>query len=289
MNSWKRNTYTRSRMPIRNLSSGRQTFGRPRNSQISFFTNKKTIIATSIIILFLVIVAIGSREKTDLEEGTSLNSLVQESMVRSGLPTVTVRIIDSTVVLDGIVETEELKEAATRVAQAQPGVISVENMLRVPVPIEQSTTTTIVDLPATQADLLLQTRLSAAGAYPPIQFESGGDLITLGSVPTLERLAYFLANEPEIRVQILGHTDSDEKCPGDNLTLSQKRAEAVRTQLLAREVQAERLIATGMGHSDPIADNISKSGKAANRRIEFLLITDGQEGITPPSAEIENC
>ena len=41
-----------------------------------------------------------------------------------------------------------------------------------------------------------------------------------------------------------------------------------------------------MGHTDPIADNLSKSGKAANRRIEFLLITEGQEGIPlPPQPE----
>jgi hypothetical protein len=44
-----------------------------------------------------------------------------------------------------------------------------------------------------------------------------------------------------------------------------------------------------MGHTDPIADNLSKSGKAANRRIEFLLITEGQEGIpSPPQTETVN-
>ena len=211
-------------------------------------------------------------------------------MVRSGLPSVEIQIIDSTVVLEGTVATQELKEAATRVAQAQPGVISVENLLKVPEPINQVTTTTTPNLPANQSDLLLQTRLSAAGASSGIQFESGGDVLTLESIPTLERLAYFLSNEKVITVQILGHTDSDEKCPGDNLILSQRRAEAVRAQLLARGVEAERLISTGMGHTDPIADNLSKAGKAANRRIEFLLITEGQEGIPPPQPEtIDAC
>ena len=160
-------------------------------------------------------------------------------MVRSGLPSVEIQIINSTAVLKGIVATQELKEAATRVAQAQAGVISVENMLEVPVIVDQVTTTTTPHLPASQTDLLLQTRLSAAGASSGIQFESGGDVLTLESIPTLERLAYFLSNEKEIRVQILGHTDSDEKCPGDNLILSQRRAEAVRAQLLARGIEAE--------------------------------------------------
>ena len=204
-------------------------------------------------------------------------------MVRSGLPSVQIKIIDSTVVLEGTIATQELKEAATRVAQAQVGVISVENMLEVPVIVNQVTTTTAPNLPASQKDLLLQTRLSAAGASSGIQFESGGDVLTLESIPTLERLAYFLNNEKEINVQILGHTDSDEKCPGDNLILSQRRAEAVRAQLLARGIEAERLISTGMGHTDPIADSLSKAGKAANRRIEFLLITEEQNEIPPPA------
>ena len=71
----------------------------------------------------------------------------------------------------------------------------------------------------------------------------------------------------------------------------QKRAEEVRTQLLARGADAERLTATGMGHTDPIADNLTQSGKAANRRIEFLLATEGQTGIlAPPQPEATgNC
>ena len=280
----------RSRVPITPLTSSRQSLGRPGNGFPSSLFTKRNVVIAVIVFSFLIIIAIGqSSDSEQTEEDLGLAATVQESMIRSGLPTVEIQIIDSTVVLEGIVKTQELKEAATRVAQAQPGVISIENLLKVPEPRNQVTTTTTPDLPANQTDLLLQTRLSAAGASSGIQFESGGDILTLESLPTLERLAYFLSNEKEIRVQILGHTDSDEKCPGDNLILSQRRAEAVRAQLLARGVEAERLTSTGMGHTDPIADNLSKSGKAANRRIEFLLITEGQEGIpSPPQSEAAN-
>ena len=274
----------RSGMPINPLGSGRQPFGKPRNSFLSSLLTKRNILIALIVFSFLIIVAIGQRNDSEQkDEELGLTASVQESMIRAGLLKVEIQVIDSTVVIDGIVENQELKEAATRVAQAQPGVISVQNMLKVPVPKTQATTTTVPDLPANQEDLLLQTRLSAAGASSGIQFESGGDVLPLESIPTLERLAFFLSNEKEIKVQILGHTDSDEKCPGDNLVLSQRRAEAVRAQLLARGIEAERLIATGMGHTDPIADNISKSGKAANRRIEFLLITKDQQGIPAPA------
>ena len=284
MTNWRSNTGIRSGVPITPLGSGRQSFGKPGNGFPSSLFTKRNVLIALIVFSFLIIFAIGrssNSEKIEKEQG--LAATVQESMVRSGLPSVQIKIIDSTVVLEGTIATQELKEAATRVAQAQTGVISVENMLEVPVIVNQVTTTTTPNLPASQKDLLLQTRLSAAGASSGIQFESGGDVLTLESIPTLERLAYFLNNEKEINVQILGHTDSDEKCPGDNLILSQRRAEAVRAQLLARGIEAERLISTGMGHTDPIADNLSKAGKAANRRIEFLLITEEQNEIPPPA------
>ena len=235
----------RSRVPITPLTSSRQSLGRPGNGFPSSLFTKRNVVIAVIVFSFLIIIAIGqSSDSEQTEEDLGLAATVQESMIRSGLPTVEIQMIDSTVVLEGVVKTQELKEAATRVAQAQPGVISVENLLKVPEPRNQVTTTTTPDLPANQTDLLLQTRLSAAGASSGIQFESGGDILTLESLPTLERLAYFLSNEKEIRVQILGHTDSDEKCPGDNLILSQRRAEAVRAQLLARGVEAERLTST---------------------------------------------
>tara|TARA_B100000579_G_scaffold373265_1_gene336826 strand:+ start:478 stop:1356 length:879 start_codon:yes stop_codon:yes gene_type:complete len=284
MTNWRSNTGIRSGVPITPLGSGRQSFGKPGNGFPSSLFTKRNVLIALIVFSFLIIFAIGRSSNSEkIEEEQGLAATVQESMVRSGLPSVQIKIIDSTVVLEGTIATQELKEAATRVAQAQVGVISVENMLEVPVIVNQVTTTTAPNLPASQKDLLLQTRLSAAGASSGIQFESGGDVLTLESIPTLERLAYFLNNEKEINVQILGHTDSDEKCPGDNLILSQRRAEAVRAQLLARGIEAERLISTGMGHTDPIADNLSKAGKAANRRIEFLLITEEQNEIPPPA------
>ena len=284
MTNWRSNTGIRSGVPITPLGSGRQSFGKPGNGFPSSLFTKRNVLIALIVFSFLIIFAIGRSSNSEkIEEEQGLAATVQESMVRSGLPSVQIKIIDSTVVLEGTIATQELKEAATRVAQAQVGVISVENMLEVPVIVNQVTTTTAPNLPASQKDLLLQTRLSAAGASSGIQFESGGDVLTLESIPTLERLAYFLNNEKEINVQILGHTDSAEKCPGDNLILSQRRAEAVRAQLLARGIEAERLISTGMGHTDPIADNLSKAGKAANRRIEFLLITEEQNEIPPPA------
>jgi len=246
---------------------------------------RSTWIATALVVAVFLVIAMGSSGPT--EDGATEQDLlatVQGSMVQAGLPTVKVRVVDWTVILEGRVATAELKEAAERVAFAQADVISVQNRLYVPPPVVDSVvTTTAPDLPAALADLVLQSRLSAMAAHQPIQFQSGGDRITLESIPTLDRLAAFLAFEPAIRVQIIGHTDSDEKVPGDNLRLSAIRAEAVRTQLLARGVEPDRLVTLGLGHTDPIADNITKAGKAANRRIEFLLLREGEVGLPAPA------
>ena len=264
---------------------GRRSSRARRSTPLDLFGGRSTWIALVVLVLIFVVIALGSSGPA--EDGATEQDLlatVQGSMVQAGLPTVKVRVVDWMVILEGRVATSELKEAAERVAFAQADVISVQNRLYVPPPVVDTvTTTTVPDLPAALADLVLQSRLSTVAAHPSIQFESGGDRITLESVPTLDRLADFLLFEPAIRVQIIGHTDSDEKVPGDNLLLSAIRAEAVRTQLLARGVEPERLVTLGMGHTDPIADNITKTGKAANRRIEFLLLREGEVGLPAPA------
>ena len=73
---------------------------------------------------------------------------------------------------------------------------------------------------------------------------------------------------PDIDIFVVGHTDS----MGDknyNIGLGKKRAEAVVGYLVLKGVDAERLTAVGLGFSQPIADNSSDEGRAANRRIEF--------------------
>lgn len=68
--------------------------------------------------------------------------------------------------------------------------------------------------------------------------------------------------------EIAGYTD-DVGNTEANMKLSQSRANAVRTYLIAKGVAADRLRAVGHGAADPIADNTSPEGRAKNRRIEF--------------------
>ena len=271
-------------------------FGGPRRSAPNrrssglreLIQERRGIVIIAVIVIFFIIAAVGASNRPDSEEGQqSLLSEVQSAMVQAGLPTVEVRVIDWNVILEGQVPSSDLKEAAGRVAQAQSGVVNVDNRLVVPASaIIEIETETVPELPAALSDLLLQARLSEAAARAPIEFESGGDRITEDSATTLDQIASFLSTNVTVRVQIVGHTDSD----GDevaNLNLSTLRAEAVRSQLVARGIDPERLLTLGYGEYDPVADNITQEGKKRNRRIEFLVLPEGNDGIEPPTTTTE--
>ena len=91
----------------------------------------------------------------------------------------------------------------------------------------------------------------------------------------LNDVAATLKEYPSTAVDIVGHASADG--PDDyNMQLSQKRAESVRSYLVSQSVNSVRLYAVGMGETQPIADNATAEGRAANRRVEIMLtpITD---------------
>jgi outer membrane protein OmpA-like peptidoglycan-associated protein len=101
-----------------------------------------------------------------------------------------------------------------------------------------------------------------------IFFEVDKDKLLVASLNELDELATILQRYPEANLTIGGHTDSD----GDdayNMTLSQKRTDAVRNFLISKGITEMRLTATGYGESMPIADNTTAMGKAKNRRVEL--------------------
>jgi len=83
-----------------------------------------------------------------------------------------------------------------------------------------------------------------------------------------------LLEEADITAEIAGHTDS-RGADSYNQTLSEARANSVRTYLMSRGVAAARLTARGYGESEPIDTNGTVAGRAANRRVEFRVQTGG--------------
>ncbi|MBU0486720.1 MAG: OmpA family protein [Bacteroidetes bacterium] len=86
----------------------------------------------------------------------------------------------------------------------------------------------------------------------------------------LDRLVEIMKKYPSMEIVIEGHTDSDG---GDeyNLNLSKARAKAVATYIIAKKINASRIISSGYGESKPIATNDTPEGRALNRRVEFTI------------------
>jgi OmpA-OmpF porin, OOP family len=113
-----------------------------------------------------------------------------------------------------------------------------------------------------------------------VYFDTAKATIQARSFKMLDQVAKVLKEHPELeRVVIEGHTDNAGK-PEANLKLSQRRAEAVRTYLIKKGVEPQRLEAQGFGQERPIADNKTAKGRATNRRVEF--ITTPSEGSQQP-------
>jgi len=104
-----------------------------------------------------------------------------------------------------------------------------------------------------------------------ITFAPGSATIDPSAGKTLDRIAEILKKCEDVKMEIAGHTDSQGR-EEMNLNLSQARAEAVLTALMARRILTSGLVARGYGETRPIADNKTEEGREANRRIEFTLI-----------------
>jgi OmpA-OmpF porin, OOP family len=123
-------------------------------------------------------------------------------------------------------------------------------------------------LPDTRHKLIEEGKFSTTG----ILFDLNSAVIKPASYGVVKEIASVLKENPSIKIKVIGHTSSD----GDdkaNLELSKKRAAAVK-ELLAKEfaVTTDNIETEGKGETLPVADNKTKEGKAANRRVEFIKL-----------------
>jgi len=103
-----------------------------------------------------------------------------------------------------------------------------------------------------------------------IFFDSGKSTLKPGAKKTLDRIAQQLKTDSSIKVFVEGHTDSTGSAQ-KNLTLSEKRADAVRDYLAGRGVAEGQISAAGKGEAEPVATNKTVAGRQQNRRVELVI------------------
>ena len=122
--------------------------------------------------------------------------------------------------------------------------------------------------PDMRSKLLTEGKLISYGIY----FDVNKDVVKPESFGTLKEISTVLAENPEVKVRIVGHTDSDGADPA-NLDLSKRRGASVKSELVKNfGVDASRLESDGLGETQPVAPNDTPVNKALNRRVEFIKL-----------------
>ncbi len=158
--------------------------------------------------------------------------------------------------------------AAKAVAQDQDNLVHIQQLVRQFA--RQHGLSAIVKTRIDQRGLVLRLLTDK------VLFASGQATVEPAAVPLLTEIAHLLA-APDIvnPVRVEGNTDnvpiSSSRYPS-NWELSSARADAVLEFLLSDRVSAKRLSATGFGDVNPLASNSTAAGRAANRRVDIIIL-----------------
>jgi OOP family OmpA-OmpF porin len=142
------------------------------------------------------------------------------------------------------------------------GVVAVQATAPLPLAVQQSAAGTL-------DDTLLR---SGHAVLTDLEFATGSSDLGAGPFASLAQVAAFLEAQPELRIALVGHTDSVGGLSG-NIAISKRRAEAVRGRLIeVHGAAASRLDAEGMGYLSPLASNLTNEGREQNRRVEAIVL-----------------
>lgn len=139
------------------------------------------------------------------------------------------------------------------------------------VDLQKDLVVAIANLKITEEGEDLRSKLLRAEGFSTtaILFQTASDILQASSFEFLDQLGEVLKSDEFLRIQIIGHTDSDGD-EGSNQILSEKRAIAVAEYLKEKHAIAEnRLQTLGKGESEPLNSNSTPAEKAVNRRVEL--------------------
>ncbi len=105
--------------------------------------------------------------------------------------------------------------------------------------------------------------------FDTIYFDTGKTNINPAAAKILDQNGMALKDNPSLRVEIGGHTDSTGSAKADQV-ISEKRALSAKKYIQDKfNIPGDRMVIKGYGSSKPVADNKTKEGRAKNRRVEF--------------------
>ncbi|WP_371403817.1 OmpA family protein [Kribbella sp. NBC_00662] len=199
-------------------------------------------------------------EADGLADAATISPLLRALAIGTG--DASVRYDGDKVTLSGEVPDQATKATVGRAAaKAVPGAV-VADELKLPTPPKSAVSEPCRTFP---------TRLAEFSRQYKINFLSGTSIVNNASKPSVVRAAAVLKSCTTVRVEVAGHTD-DLGSPATSLPLSERRAAAVKAELVRLGVNGDRILAHGYGQAFPIASNATGAGRIANRRAELRVV-----------------
>lgn len=117
-----------------------------------------------------------------------------------------------------------------------------------------------------------------------VNFDVNSSRLTANAKVILNQVADALAAQPNVKVEIGGHTDA-QGSDSFNQKLSERRARSVYDYLVSRGIDASRMTAKGYGESQPVDSNETPEGRENNRRVELKVVEGGSAAADAPDTQ----
>ena len=107
-------------------------------------------------------------------------------------------------------------------------------------------------------------------SFRNVNFQSGKSILLPESYEELDKVALFLLDKSNLKIEIVGHTD-DVGGDVENIILSKERAESVSYYLMAKGINKNAFTIKGLGEGMPLNKGTDEKSRYLNRRVEFYL------------------
>jgi len=233
--------------------------------------SKKALIWTGLILLLVIAVICILTHAGKIE--SKLTQQAQDKLAAAGFDGVTVKFDGRNAVLSGEIGSDELSAKAAALIAGIPGVRKVANLTEIKQQQKTDDEQVADAVPETTAVENALIVLKNSLRKLSIHFDTNSDRISSIFSNVVDQISQLLKKYQQAKVEIVGHADS-RGTEEYNQKLSLRRANAVKSVLVKNGIDGSRLIVSGKGETEPVAENTTEAGMAKNRRVEFIVIEE---------------